>query len=114
MEEVGRKCGESCAEKVGRKWKESKENVGRMCGEIREKVRRKRRQSGDKEGRTLRGNGKNVGRKCREPKDPPQDCQNALPETPKDPRERPGGIQNPPMRDPKSSQRPNHASVKKM
>ena len=91
---------EESGEKVGRKRAESQETVGR-------KVRKKWGESSDKMRRKLREWGESdekVGRRRREPKDPPPDWQNASPQSPKDPQERPGGSQKPPMRAPKSSQ----------
>ena len=52
-------------------------------GESSDKMRRKLREWGESD--------EKVGRRRREPKDPPPDWQNASPQSPTDPQERPGG-----------------------
>ena len=69
---------------------------GKKWGESSDKMRRKLREWGESD--------EKVGRRRRDPKDPPPDWQNASPQSPTDPQERPGGSQKPPMRAPKSSQ----------
>ena len=88
-----------------RKWRQMWGGSGEKVDRTLEEVGTKWGQSGVKVEREWGESEEKLGRMCREPRDPPQDCQDAPPQPPTDPQEGPGGAQKPPIRDPKSSQR---------